>query len=548
MRSMLVLLVLLVLGLVLPSTRSHAERVPAFTEQEEVSCQRTVGHLLGRLVGDLEKKWVACFEAAREGEGPCTGFSAAEEEARFRDGMVVACAGSDFPKLGLGTDVTAAAETLIDATQLKLFQLNQVVFGANTSVTSDPGLLRCLETITKVVPKLLTKQHLVNGRRCLDADDRQQLKNPAKLPLCNEAKRKIRTANLIAKATKKMARDCSAVQVSQVTTTSFFGAEPLAKFSVALGNEMLCRAYPAAGNLRVCPDQIQTLVYEELHTEQKLGWSGLVHGAEQGPTLGIAFDLDNCHGFSPRTCDLVAPTAGTITNVRPNITLGTATCVVTEAMADATGGIRFTGALDEIDWVDLNFPRRVHTYLGASREAPCPVCTGIDLGALGVCVGGLNEGQGCIVDQISPGLPHASSTCIPDPDENGLFDTISFEGGGMAFSSDPIPLAAELECLNPAPGTIGLGCHCAQQSQPNACEGFLCDPETLTCANGRSCFSQAISLAGSTDPDGLTLAAIGCIDANNNLGTAAALGLPGPVTSEKRVRLTPSQFGSSGGI
>jgi len=265
-----------------------------------------------------------------------------------------------------------------------------------------------------------------------------------------------------------------------------------------------------------------------------LGWQSGSHDQAIVESLANPVSLTNCVGTTQTTCDLSAQATGKIRSVSPSTNGGVPSCIVTTATDNLTGSITYTGTVSSVDSLEITLPQKIGIYNGASFSAPCPTCSGANLGDSGTCQGGANDGQPCVVDGTYGTLGNTSASCPP---VSGALLTTMFPSL-TSSSTGSQSLAATQTCTGH--GAIGL-CHCDGQTYANGCNDQVCDSDE-TCGDnngGPFCFPDPIVRDGSTSP--LTIAGVGCIPATTSSIVNSIVGLPGPIGIRVNLQVSPLQ-------
>lgn len=499
-----------------------ATRVPAFTTVPETNCQRAVSDAATKTVEAALIDWVSCYNDEGHGRGDCAGINV-KETGTYRARVITVCQGlPTFTKLGLGASVPAAADAVIAAALARAQQAADSVYarsyGSSNNANlanADPGLFSCLGTLSTEM-KRLSRVVARDDTACLDADDSQQVADPSLLPACDEAQRDADVSAEAVASVGSIAAGCTTAQL--VTATGKSSANPVAQNLVTPVEQALCSAYPNAGNLSVCGG----LAIRTLGGSLSLGWrGGGNHGQAVPASLADRVDLRVCTGSGSTTCQLRSLATGTVRSVTPAANPDRA-CLVTTLTGDLSGNITFTGNVSAVQSLSLSLPQKIDIYLPVPLPAqPCPTCSGAALGSAGVCGGGANDGQPCVVDGAYGPLGNTSTSCLPI--SGAKIGSITPDIA--AASTGPHSLASTFHCTGAGAG--GVFCPCSGQLYPNSCDDFVCAANE-TCADDAStlCLPDPIVRNGSTSP--ITVSGAGCATTPVP-ALQTIIGLPGPI-------------------
>ncbi len=513
---------------------AFAERDPAFVDTDEAACQKEIGLRAGQHFAKAFTLWRKCYDAEGKGKGDCAGIDLVQARLGFQDRVDRRCGDlATFDKLGLGSDVVAAVDALADALEFQAGALSDRVFltlygGGDVPLKDiDRNRYLCARSLGSEAGKLVRNRTKTDSALCLDKDDKQQAKDPTKLPKCDEAKRADKAVSNDIKAALRIERRCDADEL--IAATGEMDPAAVASGFSGVARSLICASYPNSGNADVCPT-VTTIGLRVLSGDAAVGYTGEGHGSEVEETLEREIELVDCVGSGPRTCDLRAEVTGEVDTVSPSDAGGVATCIVSAHTADIGGTLSFHGAVDVIEHLELVEPRELQVHLGASLSAPCPVCSGAGLGDAGTCAGGPDDGNPCTVELVTS-LGNTSSDCLPPA--GARIDTIRSEPADAIATTGAVSLPAIHDCAFAAAGA----CPCEGQTFPNTCTGFFCDDSVGTCFNGSTivgCFPNSIYREGATFP--LELVSVSC-STSISPAVQTVLGIPGPIVGRKVLEL-----------
>jgi len=219
------------------------------------------------------------------------------------------------------------------------------------------------------------------------------------------------------------------------------------------------------------------------------GWTGLAHNIMMLGGAGFVADLRDCGG-DDTTCDLAGPVGGTFLGAPVPISAGGyPVCLTLRFSADLVGS--FDTASGDLA---ATTPLRGEIFMAGILERPCPFCatsapgSSASLGDPGTCVGGVRDGEPCVVQGLNdPMFGPAAATSLDCllPAEQAIvrFDfDVTATTGAVSFP-------ATQDCVSPR-GDPGERCWCFGQKQPNGCDDAICTPT----AHGGVCLSDPLEL------------------------------------------------------
>jgi hypothetical protein len=258
-----------------------------------------------------------------------------------------------------------------------------------------------------------------------------------------------------------------------------------------------CPANPAGAD---APNQL-ALTVAASGTDLDNGWTGISHnfGLVGSPTVRLC--LSGCDTDRKPTCAAHGETgAGSLNGATfgpplPLLAAGIPVCAVNRYQGTPIDGTTNLATGD----IDATMNLLTDVYL-TTEDAICPRCTGIAVGARGVCDGGAAAGRACIVeglvDDASGGKPYGlSSTCVP-------------AGAAVGTLELGIPLTtatAALQGPKPCGGSGGVAVQddrCAGGGCSSSCTGSACVARTADgeCIDAKGGISQLCCDADTTRP------------------------------------------------
>lgn len=267
---------------------------------------------------------------------------------------------------------------------------------------------------------------------------------------------------------------------------------------------LLAASRPAAAQTPTCnlngfgADEI-ILTVPNVGSDFDLGWKGKYHDLHVPGGAKFEVCLNNCDTTTDPLCDAAGYAGGqsaagrAFTPPIPVVIGGTSVCVVTtfkEPFATGTANVQ-TGDLDVIANVSAD-------VFFTSASNVCPVCSGMNAGGAGTCVGGKSAGQPCTTDEAitvqnaTAGNPYrVSRECLP--------------------AGAPLSTAFSLHVTS---GTATLSGLCPGQTGANDCGAGSCGDHNCTgtgngslvsqncCTNntGKRCFPDPVVRTGTVSP------------------------------------------------
>jgi len=431
--------------------------------------------------------------------------------------------GCPSPATGPIASWSDASACALAITNFQAEQLWRYTFAPTESavaiIKADSALSKCAATMRKAAIKLSKTAAKERGKA-------QQVSDKSggsyDFTAGNLVSDKIDAAT--AKLVEGIAKDCSALQTSQVASTASCRAD-VAGLQACLpgpwirnGSGQASMAYEQAG---VCPTTILVAVNAGTGggarlnaTNLDLGWTGFAHGIEipDGLEGSIAVDCSassndgsacdactpalrcaatgancRCSNDSTALCDTPnGPDADDcggntcIVHLGPPLPINPAnspTCVVNTAAADLTSAAPIDiGAGTSATALSM----RTKVFHGLAQTRPCPKCEGDTVPNDGIkdgtCNGGDNDGGACDANGIYATFGETSYDCQPSAGLNvSGFGLIV----GLTLSDGPASLAEGTDC------GIGAGYRCACRVCSNdptkACNSDLeCAPGTCS--------------------------------------------------------------------
>lgn len=288
------------------------------------------------------------------------------------------------------------------------------------------------------------------------------------------------------------------------------------------------------------PDQLTVLVPSSSGTDFDLGWTGDYHDLQVPQGAQFEACLTNCDGAGDTTCDVEGYAQGQDVSGRsffppiPVIIGSVSACAVTtfrEPFATGTADV----ASGEVDIV-AGFSADVYLNAPNATTNTCPVCSGANVGDVGTCSGGANNGGACTTHDIvtvqnATDNPYrVSRDCLP-----------SGSPQSTAFT------------VNVSTGTVTQNGLCSGQTDANDCNSGNCNASctggsggiSQNCCGGQTakrCFPNPLSRTGEANapsPSGSTfpktntgtLVGVFCAPAIPGLigiGVNSDVGLAGP--------------------
>lgn len=289
------------------------------------------------------------------------------------------------------------------------------------------------------------------------------------------------------------------------------------------------------------------------------GWSGIAHGLAILEGAGFVSELTGCGAAGDARCELFGRTAGTPFGAPSPISAGgIPVCVTVDFATDVVGHVDL-GSGDLVESATV----AIGVYVNGAADQPCPACItagASELGGVGVCRGGANDGGACVVGGLAGaewGEARATSQdCPPAGAPLAGIRSVASATTGV------VERGATLPCEN---GAV-TGCWCPGQERSNGCVDGQCTATGVggVCALGpldarceaashvfcasdadcppgdrcgaaapRSCFPDPIRLEGTpaSPVDGHahpTLVGVFCMGRSGSRAVDAAAGYPGP--------------------
>ncbi len=288
-----------------------------------------------------------------------------------------------------------------------------------------------------------------------------------------------------------------------------------------------------------------------------LGWTGIAHAQPWPAEQHLGFAADCSAGGAD--CRAVGGSAGDFFGSPVGLSSGgVPVCVVNRLTGPVGGSVQpktGCGALE------LHLQSTI--YLAEDVAGPCPVCVEDpkpnDGKKEGRCRGGAANERACDTHGVSSLFGATSNDCLPSAGKNV---------GELPIDLAPLTtghasLSAKLVCKARS-GKDAPRCHCAAQTEAEACTGSPCSPDGR-CVDGpidgicsrapyrscrldsgpaecdalfpgsgecvtsvRPCFNSTIEATGRCDPEHPTYVAVFCTGATRAPTLNAVAGLPGP--------------------
>ena len=208
---------------------SDAQRVPAFTEKGEGSCQSAVGKGGTKLVSSTFKLWSKCYSAELKGGAPCTAVDTASLETKFTDGYDKKCGplgdATVQTSIGLG-GVTFSAPNIAASAVADVGSLVGTALTDISAGLTDSDVAKCLNGIAKAIGKAGSAQLKTDGK-CMDGNDKQQIKDPNAPAKCDETKRLASRDKSRQKGIDSVEKNCSDMDVSTASGGAYANATEL---------------------------------------------------------------------------------------------------------------------------------------------------------------------------------------------------------------------------------------------------------------------------------------------------------------------------------